>query len=162
MGIKQEFGELDGRLAAPKIISRQTYQVPGETSLENIPKKFGRGTGFTTVLPKIFKYFGAGTYPKSYNPKVHGPYYPHRYYGKADTAFSEVKIGELGAWLSRREKGLRPFNMLMSRAYWRFMNAHFTARPGLYVLYAAWGAVFAMRYIWQDGRFSNYTHAKYH
>lgn len=28
------------------------------------------------------KFWGAGHYPKEYNPKVHGPYYPFRYYGK--------------------------------------------------------------------------------
>ncbi|CAG5129785.1 unnamed protein product [Candidula unifasciata] len=44
-----------------------------------------------------------GKYPKEYNPKVHGPYHPGRYYGKPDVPFGDVKIGDLGGWISRRK-----------------------------------------------------------
>ncbi|KAG8269696.1 ATP synthase subunit f [Homalodisca vitripennis] len=45
-----------------------------------------------------------GDYPADYNPKVHGPYDPARYYGKADTPLAQVKLGEFGQWLMRRNK----------------------------------------------------------
>lgn len=38
---------------------------------------------------------GFGDYPAEYNPKVHGPYDPARFYGKPDTPFSQVKLGEV-------------------------------------------------------------------
>lgn len=56
-----------------------------------------------------------GCYPPTYNPKVHGPYAPHRYYGPKDTAFSDVKLGELKDWLSRRDKSPRGFFNAFSR-----------------------------------------------
>lgn len=30
----------------------------------------------------LLDYFGVGHYPKEYNPRVHGPYDPSRFYGK--------------------------------------------------------------------------------
>ncbi|PVD39099.1 hypothetical protein C0Q70_01727 [Pomacea canaliculata] len=45
---------------------------------------------------------GFGDYPAEFNPKIHGPYHPGRFYGKADTPLGEVKLGEFGKWLSRR------------------------------------------------------------
>jgi len=36
-----------------------------------------------------------GDYPAEYNPKVHGPYDPARYYGTPDTPFSQLKLGEV-------------------------------------------------------------------
>ncbi|EAT37231.1 AAEL010754-PA [Aedes aegypti] len=55
-----------------------------------------------------------GDYPAEYNPKVHGPYDPARYYGKPDTPLGQVKLNELGAWFGRRDKnpkrmGIAPF-----------------------------------------------------
>jgi len=38
---------------------------------------------------------GIGDYPVEYNPKVHGPYDPARFYGTPDTPFSQVKLGEV-------------------------------------------------------------------
>lgn len=82
MGVINDVRNLDQNLTA--VTPKRSVQVPGETSRENIPKRFGNGTGFTRLLPKVFEYFGAGTYPKNYNPRVHGPYYPFRYYGKGN------------------------------------------------------------------------------
>lgn len=84
-----------------------------------------------------------GDYPAEYNPKVHGPYDPARYYGKreftnllnnicyitrrdqkyfltmssflADTPFGQVKLSELGSWFARRNKGPSAFAGLFSR-----------------------------------------------
>uniref|UniRef100_A0A023FG48 Putative lipid particle n=1 Tax=Amblyomma cajennense TaxID=34607 RepID=A0A023FG48_AMBCJ len=63
---------------------------------------------------------GLGDYPPQYNPKVHGPYDPSRYYGKPDTPFSELRLSEVGAWISRREKSPRALAGLFSRAFWRW------------------------------------------
>lgn len=38
---------------------------------------------------------GIGDYPAEYNPKVHGPYDPARFYGTPDTPLSQVKLGEV-------------------------------------------------------------------
>jgi len=40
-----------------------------------------------------------GDYPVEYNPKVHGPYDPARYYGTPDTPFSQLKLGEVTIFL---------------------------------------------------------------
>lgn len=76
------------------------------------------------------KFWGAGHYPKEYNPKVHGPYYPFRFYGKrkcvcrmnvtikcifnvrsnftvifccsAEKSIWDLKVSEIPAFLSRR------------------------------------------------------------
>ncbi|CAG2067352.1 unnamed protein product [Timema podura] len=45
-----------------------------------------------------------GDYPIEYNPKVHGPYDPARFYGKPDTPFGQLKLNEIGSWLGRRNK----------------------------------------------------------
>ncbi|XP_034936551.1 putative ATP synthase subunit f, mitochondrial [Chelonus insularis] len=63
-------------------------------------------------------------YPKEYNHEIHGPYDPATYYGKQDTPFGQVKLGELPAWLSRRNIGPAPFAQLLSRAYWRWQHKY--------------------------------------
>ncbi len=61
-----------------------------------------------------------GLLPREYNFKVHGPYVPYRYYGQStfapplycaslcpcsvDTPFKDVKLGDMPAWLARRQK----------------------------------------------------------
>lgn len=68
---------------------------------------------------------GFGDYPAEYDPKIHGPYDPARYYGKgklenstvnmqvhyvtlflsiADKPFGELKLSEIGEWFGRRNK----------------------------------------------------------
>ena len=42
---------------------------------------------------------------------------------KADP-LSEVKIGELGAWISRRKMGLNSTTRMISRALWRYRNKY--------------------------------------
>ncbi|KAH9640075.1 hypothetical protein HF086_016006 [Spodoptera exigua] len=67
---------------------------------------------------------GFGDYPKEYNPAVHGPYDPARYYGKPDTPFGQVKINELGSWLARRNKSPQAIAGAFSRAWWRWQHKY--------------------------------------
>merc|ERR1712168_1454045 len=63
-----------------------------------------------------------GEYPKEFNPKVHGPYDPSRYYGAKDTKFSEVKLGDFTAWLSRRKKTPNAAVQCFSRGWHRWTH----------------------------------------
>merc|ERR1711972_68748 len=65
---------------------------------------------------------GFGEYPLEYNPKVHGPYNPATYYGKADTPLTQVKLGELPSWLGRRSISGAP--SAISRAWWRWQHKY--------------------------------------
>ncbi|XP_054282805.1 putative ATP synthase subunit f, mitochondrial [Macrosteles quadrilineatus] len=66
-----------------------------------------------------------GDYPAEYNPKVHGPYDPARYYGKPDTPFGQVKVGELGQWFGRRNKSPQSMIAAVSRAWWRWQHKYY-------------------------------------
>ncbi|KAK8405157.1 hypothetical protein O3P69_001614 [Scylla paramamosain] len=65
---------------------------------------------------------GFGEYPPEYNAKIHGPYDPARYYGKADIPFGQVKLGELGSWVGRRNMSGIPG--AVSRAFWRWNHKY--------------------------------------
>ncbi|XP_066592346.1 putative ATP synthase subunit f, mitochondrial [Prorops nasuta] len=80
-----------------------------------------------------------GDYPIQYDRKVHGPYDPARYYGKPDTPFADVKLGELFSWISRREKSPSSVAGLFSRAYWRWSHKYIQPRNS------------GMAYVWQLG-----------
>uniref|UniRef100_A0A0V0G6C6 Putative mitochondrial f1f0-atp synthase n=1 Tax=Triatoma dimidiata TaxID=72491 RepID=A0A0V0G6C6_TRIDM len=67
---------------------------------------------------------GFGDYPAEYNPKIHGPYDPARYYGKADIPFGQVKLGELREWLMRRNKTPNALIAAISRAHWRWLHKY--------------------------------------
>ena len=58
-------------------------------------------------------------YPKEYNPKVHGPYNPARFYGKAEP-LAEVKLGEFSSWLGRRNFTLKGITDAIGRSMWRY------------------------------------------
>ncbi|EAT42886.1 AAEL005620-PA [Aedes aegypti] len=63
-----------------------------------------------------------GDHPAEYNPKIHGPYDPVRYYGKPDTPLTQVKLIELGAWFGHRDKNPRlPLEpcLLEMHKYWK-------------------------------------------
>eukprot|EP00094_Tigriopus_californicus_P004929 TCALIF_04747-PA protein Name:"Similar to CG4692 Putative ATP synthase subunit f, mitochondrial (Drosophila melanogaster)" AED:0.06 eAED:0.06 QI:0/-1/0/1/-1/1/1/0/117 len=68
--------------------------------------------------------FGFGELPKEYNVKIHGPYDPAVYYGPKDTPLSEVKLGQLPAWLSRRSKNPVDWVRAGSRGYWRWSHKY--------------------------------------
>ena len=87
-----------------------------------------------------------GNYPAEYNRAIHGPYDPARFYGKglfwndlwriffehrfnslfphilADTPLSQVKVGELFAWLNRRNVHPVAIAQCCSRNYQRFVR----------------------------------------
>ncbi|CAA9993095.1 unnamed protein product [Nesidiocoris tenuis] len=60
-----------------------------------------------------------GDYPAEYNPRIHGPYDPARFYGKPDTPFGQVKLGDLGSWLARRNKSPQAIAGVFSRGQTR-------------------------------------------
>lgn len=87
--------------------------------------------------------FKFGEYQPGYDPKIHAPYDPARYYGKreyliyfsflfkcltnwhfpffpADTPFGEVKLKDFGAWFSRRNKSPQSTAQLISRGNFYF------------------------------------------
>ncbi|KAI8796460.1 putative ATP synthase subunit f, mitochondrial [Biomphalaria glabrata] len=98
-----------------------------------------------------------GRYPKDYNPKVHGPYYPHRFYGKPDTPFSEVKIADLGSWFSRRSLSPSSIWAAIHRGYYRWAskNLH-TKVPG----FAPYGQIIMLTSTYFF--FLLYSERKYH
>ncbi|THK32918.1 putative ATP synthase subunit f, mitochondrial [Diachasma alloeum] len=65
-----------------------------------------------------------GKYPKNFDPSIHGRFDPAKYYGKADVPFGEVKLGELGSWFARREKGPIRLAQMIGRAYWRWQHKY--------------------------------------
>lgn len=65
-----------------------------------------------------------GDYPEEYNPKIHGPYDPSRYYGKPDTPFLEVKITELPGWFARRNKSPVAIIRGVSRLWWKWQHKY--------------------------------------
>lgn len=62
---------------------------------------------------------GLGELPKEYNKAVHGPYDPAVFYGKKDVPLGQVKLQDVPAWFSRRNKSPTAAVQAMSRAYWR-------------------------------------------
>ncbi|KAL4104187.1 hypothetical protein QTP88_019496 [Uroleucon formosanum] len=72
----------------------------------------------------LYKGNGIGDYPTEYNPKVHGPYDPARFYGTPHTPFSELKLCEVVQWLKCRNKSPKSTVALFSRAYWRWSHQY--------------------------------------
>ncbi|BFZ02830.1 hypothetical protein BsWGS_05869 [Bradybaena similaris] len=104
-----------------------------------------------------------GKYPKEYNPKVHGPYLPGRYYGKPDVPFGDVKIGDLGSWISRRS--LRPANIwgAIHRSYWNWSGRWINARTPAFAGYAQMImllSAYSFFALYKDR--SYHKHCKYH
>ena len=62
---------------------------------------------------------GLGELPKEYNKAVHGPYDPAVFYGKKDVPLGQVKLQDVPARFSRRNKSPAAAVQAMSRAYWR-------------------------------------------
>lgn len=65
-----------------------------------------------------------GGYPAEYDPVRHGPYDPARFYGKPDTPFLDLKLGEIPSWIARRQKSPQSFTALCSRAFWRWQHKY--------------------------------------
>lgn len=124
------------------------------------PAKSGEGESFLFPLTKHVRF---GDYPSEYNPEQHGPYNPGRYYGKPDTAFGDLKLREIPAWIGRREKGPRQIAGLFSRAFWRWQMTwvqpkKVTAAPYYQLVVAGCIFFYAMNYL----RIRGHRSYKYH
>ncbi|ODM97723.1 putative ATP synthase subunit f, mitochondrial [Orchesella cincta] len=106
---------------------------------------------------------GWGEYPPEYNARVHGPYDPARYYGKPDTAFGEVKVGELGGWLGRRKKSPTAMAQAVSRAWWRWNHKFtFPRKAGIAgPMQLICGSMFVF-YVMNYGKLRHHRLYKYH
>ncbi|XP_037035175.1 putative ATP synthase subunit f, mitochondrial [Bradysia coprophila] len=106
---------------------------------------------------------GFGDYPPEYDAKHHGPYNPARYYGKRDIPFSNVKLGELAAWLSRREKSPHALVAMVSRAWWRWNHKYvMPRRAGIAPLFHLIGGSCLFCYIINYGSIKHHRNYKYH
>ncbi|CAF0886459.1 unnamed protein product [Adineta steineri] len=71
-------------------------------------------------------------YPRDFNARVHGPYCPWRYYGKRDLHFGDVKVGDIPAWIARRDKTPMGIYQGGIRTFWKFYRAYLdNKRPNL-------------------------------
>merc|ERR1711893_40899 len=117
----------------------------------------GRSISFN-IMP-----FGIGHYPPEFNPKIHGPYDPSRFYGKVDKPLSEVKLGELTSWVGRRNMHPLAMGRCVGRAYWRWAKAWMLPkRAGFAPLGQMCLAISAYYYICMYGSIKYHKHAKYH
>ncbi|EAT35367.1 AAEL012454-PA [Aedes aegypti] len=90
-------------------------------------------------------------YPVEYNPKIHGPYDPVRYYGKP----VQVKLIELSAWFGHRDKNPATVGAV-SRAFWRWQQKYWKPKR----LGIAGGMVFF--YAINCGKRKHHRNYKYH
>ncbi|XP_014213453.1 putative ATP synthase subunit f, mitochondrial [Copidosoma floridanum] len=106
---------------------------------------------------------GFGDYPAEYNRAVHGPYDPARFYGPKDTAFSELKLNEITAWLGRRNKSPQSFAALCSRAWWRWQHKYVQPkRCGIAPFFQLTFAGMFMFYCINYKRIKHHNNYKYH
>ncbi|XP_026319290.1 putative ATP synthase subunit f, mitochondrial [Hyposmocoma kahamanoa] len=105
----------------------------------------------------------SGDYPKEYNPAMHRPYDPARYYRKADTPFSQLKISEIGSWFGRRNKTPAAVAGACSRAFWRWQHKYVQLkRVGMAPFFQfAVGSV-AFFYAINYGKMKHHRNYKYH
>uniref|UniRef100_A0A8D8ZIM4 ATP synthase subunit f, mitochondrial n=1 Tax=Cacopsylla melanoneura TaxID=428564 RepID=A0A8D8ZIM4_9HEMI len=106
---------------------------------------------------------GFGDYPVEYNPRVHGPYDPARFYGKADTPLGQVKINELASWFGRRSYSPKAMTSACSRAFWRWNHKYILPQKcgpagTLQLLFGA--CLFS--YVINYPRISTHRRARYH
>ena len=145
-----------------EFVPAYTKQKRFETSVENIPKRFGVGTGFLKTLTRFLAKSEVGKYPKEYKPRIHGPYYPSRYYGTA-TPLAEVKLAEVPKWIATREKSFTSFARMISRAFWKWNLTYLQPkRPGMTPLYQMASFCSLYFFIWKYKSHINERHAKYH
>nr|SVE93393.1 EOG090X0JXG [Moina brachiata] len=104
-----------------------------------------------------------GEYPAEYNPKIHGPYDPARFYGKADAPLSQVKLGELTQWLARRNMSPSGVAGGISRAFWRWQHKYMQPKkvgiaPFLQVAVGSMIFFYALNY----GKMKHHRNYKHH
>ncbi|GAB1609902.1 putative ATP synthase subunit f, mitochondrial [Argonauta hians] len=103
-----------------------------------------------------------GTLPSEYNHKVHGPYNPGTYYGKPDP-LGQVKIGEVGSWIGRRNISPSGVVRSVNRAHWRWLQTYFLTKKGGSAGIAQFTVLLSMAYYFLQYRsHTNHRHAKYH
>ncbi|XP_052130070.1 putative ATP synthase subunit f, mitochondrial [Frankliniella occidentalis] len=104
-----------------------------------------------------------GDYPSHYNQKVHGPYDPARFYGKPDTALSQVKLGELSGWLMRRNFHPRAIVQAGSRGIWRWRQKYvLPIRGNACWVYQAMAGISLFMYVLNYKRYWDHANYKYH
>lgn len=75
----------------------------------------------------------------------------------ADTPFSQVKLGEFGAWLGRRNKTPRALSAACSRMFWRWQHKYCqTKRVGVAPFFQFVGCTMALFYVFNYERISEY------
>nr|CAD7197227.1 unnamed protein product [Timema douglasi]CAD7398920.1 unnamed protein product [Timema poppensis] len=100
-----------------------------------------------------------GDYPIEYNPKVHGPYDPARFYGKPDTPFGQLKLNEIGSWLGRRNKTPSAIVGSISRAFWRWQHKYAQPkRTGVAPFFQVVVCSMALFYVMNYGKISKCRH----
>ncbi|EAT36483.1 AAEL011437-PA [Aedes aegypti] len=86
-----------------------------------------------------------GDYPAEYNPKIHGPYDPVRYYGKPDTPLSQAAAGAV------------------SRAFWRWQHKYWKPkRMGIAPFFQAIVGGMVFFYAINCGKRKNHRNYRYH
>jgi len=104
-----------------------------------------------------------GEYPPEYNPRVHGTYDPGRWYGKPDTKFSQVKLGEMAGWIGRRNMTPGAIVSAWSRSYWRWthrwMHPQKTGMAGIMQMVSLTMLFF---YVTNYGKYRKHRLYKYH
>ncbi|XP_015373943.1 PREDICTED: putative ATP synthase subunit f, mitochondrial [Diuraphis noxia] len=126
---------------------------------------------FKTAVKKVqdhpatrwYKFNGIGDYPAEYNPRVHGPYDPARFYGTPHTPFSELKLCEVPQWLKCRNKSPKSMAGLFSRAYWRWSHRYVqpkrtTVAPLIHGIVGMMIVFYAINY----GKIIRHRNYKYH
>jgi len=105
-----------------------------------------------------------GLLPKGYDKNIHGPYVPWRYYGKPDTAFKDVKLGEFVSWFRRRNKRPKAIVQAVSRNYWYWVHRHVDCRyPNMaWVWQFCLAFAFTMYWVRYQPLHSVHTTARYH
>jgi hypothetical protein len=95
--------------------------------IEHIREAFNKlghsiADGAAPVWEKTIEKSGLGQLPQGYSRKIHGPYNPAVYYGKAHTHFADVKVIQLPGWLLQRS--YNPINMwrVLSRGYHKWLQ----------------------------------------
>ncbi|XP_046836429.1 putative ATP synthase subunit f, mitochondrial [Vespa crabro] len=106
---------------------------------------------------------GFGDYPAEYDRAKHGPYDPARYYGKPDTPLGDVKIGEFGAWIRRRNFHPQAIVSACSRAFWRWQHKYvFPERAGGAHFFQMAVGLSILFYIINYQRIKTHKNYKYH
>ncbi|XP_041363855.1 putative ATP synthase subunit f, mitochondrial [Gigantopelta aegis] len=104
-----------------------------------------------------------GGYPPEFNPRIHGPYNPATYYGKRDIPFGEVKLGELGSWVSRRKFTPQTTVQVVTRSGWRWAEKYLLPKKMSIAPIAQFCVCMSIGFYFLTYKAHTYhRHAKYH